>query len=72
MGTHTIGRVTIVTDIYHIPRAWLVARHFGLRPVMIAPSLRGTHLSTQIRQSLREALALPVYTIRLLRRSRRK
>ena len=70
---HTIN-ITIVTDRYHLPRAWMVARTFGLRPALSAPSLRGTHVPTQIKQHLREAGAIPLYAFKLLRfaLSRRK
>jgi len=62
-----VTKVTIVTDRYHLPRAWMVARTFGLRPHLSAPSLRGTHLPTQLKQHLREAGAIPLYALKLLR-----
>jgi uncharacterized SAM-binding protein YcdF (DUF218 family) len=58
-------KIMIVTDGYHRPRARLVARMLGLSVTTNSPSLRGTHMPTQLKQYLREALALPVYAIRL-------
>lgn len=66
LQTHSVTQLTIVTDIYHVPRAWLVARALGLKARMAAPSLRGTHMPTQIKQVLREAAALPVYAVKLM------
>lgn len=65
LGPFDVSDVTIVTDSYHVPRAWLVARFGGLKPRMVAPSLRGTHIPTQIKQHVREAFALPIYALRL-------
>ncbi len=58
-------RVLIVTDHYHGPRAAMVARHFGLQATILSPSLKGTHLPTQLRNYLREAGAIPAYALRL-------
>lgn len=66
LDTHSVEHWTIVTDRYHIPRAWLVAQMLGIKAAMAAPSLRGTHIPTQIKQHLREAVALPFYALRLL------
>ena len=53
--------VIIVTDAYHAPRALLTARHFGLRAKADCPARPGP----QWRYRLREALALPIYALRL-------
>ena len=62
--------VVIVTDATHGPRAALVARHYGLRPRVSAPSLRGGRKRTILRQALRELGAFPLYALRLLREPR--
>jgi uncharacterized SAM-binding protein YcdF (DUF218 family) len=66
LETHSVTQMTIVTDAYHLPRAWLLARHFGIKPKLAAPSLKGTHIPTQFKQSLREVFAFSIYAIRLL------
>lgn len=66
LAGHSIGVLTIVTDSYHCPRAWMVARALGLRPKMSCPSLKGTHMPTQIKQHLREAGAIPFYALKLI------
>ena len=66
LETHKVTQITIVTDRYHLPRAWLVARFAGVRPLLAAPSLKGTHFPTQFKQVLREAAALPLYALRLI------
>lgn len=70
LETHSLAQLTIVTDRYHAPRAALVAKALGVRAQMAAPTLRGTHMPTQAKQFLREALALPVYAVKLLVRRR--
>ena len=62
--------IVIVTDATHGPRAALVARHFGLRPRISAPPLRGGRKRTIMRQALRELGAFPLYAVRLLREPR--
>ena len=57
----TAPEVIIVTDAYHAPRALLTARHFGLRAKADCPARPGP----QWRYHLREALALPIYALRL-------
>ncbi|WP_338054487.1 YdcF family protein [Salipiger pentaromativorans] len=56
--------VVVVTDLYHLPRALLVARRAGLVACGTAPSLRGARLRSQLRAALRE---LPAYLWYLLR-----
>lgn len=51
-----VDRVVIVTDLWHGPRAKLVARRLGLRARSVATPLRGTHPLRQARMALREAL----------------
>ena len=49
-------RVILVTDLWHGPRARLVARRLGLRARSVATPLRGTHPLRQARMALREVL----------------
>ncbi len=65
LGGYDCAAVTIVTDGYHGPRAWLVASALGLRARISAPGLKGSHLPTQAKQYGREVLALPAYALRL-------
>lgn len=46
--------VVIVTDRWHGPRARLIARRLGLRPLSSAPPLRGTRPLAQAKMALRE------------------
>ncbi|EEW25890.1 YdcF family protein [Rhodobacter ferrooxidans] len=57
----------IVTDYYHLPRARLTAWALGINATGSFPrgGLRQTPLHRHLRQVLREALALPVYAVRL-------
>lgn len=50
--------VVIVTDLWHQPRARLIARRLGLRAGGVHPSLRGTRPAAQARMALREAAGL--------------
>ncbi len=59
--------VLIVTDATHGPRAALVARHFGLTVRVSAPTWRGGHKKTLLRQAVRETLAYPLYAAKLWR-----
>lgn len=61
-----IRKMTIVSDRYHLPRAMMVAAHFGYRATGSSPSLRGTHWPTQARNTLREAGAIPLYALKLI------
>lgn len=58
--------VTIVTDRYHARRALMVARHCRLKATVSCPKPAGSTFKHQ----LREALATPVYAIRLMRKPR--
>jgi uncharacterized SAM-binding protein YcdF (DUF218 family) len=60
--------VVIVTDLTHAPRARLIARRLGLPATSSSPSLRGAHLPTTLRQSLREVPATALALWRLRRR----
>ena len=64
---HAINHVMIVTDATHAPRAAMVARHFGLKAKVSSPSWRGARKRTVLRQVIREAVALPIYALRLRR-----
>ncbi|MEL6571266.1 MAG: YdcF family protein [Pseudomonadota bacterium] len=55
----------IVTDSLHAPRAILTARFLGLRAEADTPSIRNMPMKTRLRRFRHEALALPVYIIRL-------
>lgn len=59
--------IYIVTDHPHAPRAKMVARHFGLRPIASCPPLKCASLKVQARQVLREIPAIVVYKMRLAR-----
>jgi uncharacterized SAM-binding protein YcdF (DUF218 family) len=59
------GQFVIVTDAYHVPRAWLTARVLGLNAVVSAPPMQGTKLHRVIKSWLREGVALPFYVIKL-------
>ena len=62
-----VSEITIVTDWYHIPRSWLVARHHGFRPDFACPSGRGANPGTQVRAAVREAIAIPYYLLKYWR-----
>jgi uncharacterized SAM-binding protein YcdF (DUF218 family) len=55
------AEILIVTDWYHAPRARLVARRLGLRPMSCSPGLQGARIGTQVRQALREIPAFGLY-----------
>ncbi|APX23555.1 hypothetical protein GCM10011326_37210 [Salipiger profundus] len=57
-------RVVLVSDAYHLPRAWLVARRSGLAATGAAPPLAGAKASAQIRAALREVPAFVWYWLR--------
>ena len=63
---YDISDITIVSNRYHAPRALLVARTLGLRAKISAPDDTGAHKPSHYRMIVREAVALPVYTIRLI------
>ena len=71
LKAHEVTSIIIVTDLTHAPRAALVARHLGLRARVSSPSLRQAHRPTVLRQAAREALAYPLYALRLTWRRRR-
>lgn len=58
-------RITLVTDLSHAPRAWLVAKALGWTATASTPGIKGGHLGTQLRQATREVAALPSYAVRL-------
>lgn len=60
------GRVIVVTDWYHAPRARVLAWGLGLRASASCPPLAGTTWRGQIKPALRELPALPVALIRAL------
>lgn len=60
--------VVVVTDLYHTPRALLVARGYGLNAKTSSPSLKGAHPLRLLRAILREVPAFLLYTLRLIRR----
>jgi uncharacterized SAM-binding protein YcdF (DUF218 family) len=57
-----LSRVLIVSDIYHLPRARLLARRAGLHAETAHPPLRGARAWPQIKGTLRE---IPAYLIAL-------
>ena len=58
------GPVVIVTDLYHLPRARLVARRLGLRATGSHPGLKGRSPWRFAKMCLREIPALAWYLIR--------
>lgn len=56
--------VVLVTDLYHLPRALLVARRAGLSARGAATPLRGARPLPQLRAALREIPALLCYLLR--------
>ncbi|WP_421704906.1 YdcF family protein [Aliiroseovarius sp.] len=58
------GPVVIVTDLYHLPRARLVAKRLGMRAVGAAPPLKGRSPWRFLKMCLREVPALAWYLIR--------
>lgn len=59
------GRVVIVSDAYHLPRALLIARRAGLAATGSAPPSRGARLWPQLRGWLREIPAIAAHLLRL-------
>ncbi len=57
--------VIIVTDSLHAPRALLTARALGLRASADTPAIKDMPIKTRLRRFRHEALAFPVYLIRL-------
>lgn len=70
MREHGLTHAIIVTDGYHMARAWLSFRHAGVVVSMVSASRcqPRPRLALSMRQWLREALALPFYALRLLLR----
>lgn len=66
IGAAQITQLVIVSDLYHLPRAAMVARHFGFRARLSGPSLHGTHTPTLVRNIARELGAIPLYALKLL------
>ena len=58
------GPVVIVSDLYHLPRARMVARRLGMRAWGAHPGLRGRNPLRYIKLSLREVAAFAWYMIR--------
>lgn len=58
------GPVVIVTDLYHLPRAKLVAKRLGMRATGAHPGVRGRNPWRYLKMSLRELAALTWYLIR--------
>ncbi len=57
--------VIIVTDSLHAPRALLTARALRLRASADTPAIKDMPIKTRLRRFRHEALAFPVYLIRL-------
>lgn len=57
----------IVSDLWHLPRARLVARRLGLAATGAAPPLKGIHYGRVLRAVLREAAAFAWYLVRPMR-----
>ncbi|QQA42217.1 YdcF family protein [Pelagovum pacificum] len=56
--------VLIVSDRYHLPRARLAARRFGLRATGAPTPWQGANPKEQLRQSVREVPAIAWYLVR--------
>ncbi|MBU2960536.1 YdcF family protein [Citreicella sp. C3M06] len=61
----TLGtrEVIVVSDLYHLPRALMVARRAGLVARGHAVPLRGAHPAAQLKAALREIPALGWYAL---------
>jgi uncharacterized SAM-binding protein YcdF (DUF218 family) len=59
--------VIIVSDIWHLPRAWLTARRLGVRAGWAAASLEGSHPLRVLRAALREVAAFLWHLVRPMR-----
>lgn len=59
-----LDRALIVSDVYHLPRARLLARGAGLSVDTDAPPMRGARLWPQIKGALRE---IPAYLVAWMR-----
>lgn len=61
-------RYRVVTDFYHLPRAWLTACALGQRVTLSAPFARLSETSTRrlLVSVLREVIALPFYALKLI------
>ncbi len=70
MERHGLTRVLVVTDSYHCPRAILTFRWLGI-PARARPVWRFGRIDRWLKAALREALALPVYAVRLSHHRRR-
>lgn len=60
-------RYRVVTDFYHLPRAWLTARALGQKVSVSAPfsGLSGTPKRRLLVSALREVIAIPFYILKL-------
>lgn len=61
-------RYQVVTDFYHLPRAWLTACALGQRVTVSAPFAGLSETSTRrlLVSVLREVIALPFYALKLI------
>ncbi|WP_166416493.1 YdcF family protein [Cochlodiniinecator piscidefendens] len=64
----TINKITITSDAYHLPRAYVTARALGYLVTTAGPRyhLGQAGLPTHLKMVLREMIALPFYAVRLL------
>lgn len=62
-GTAPLPEVILVTDLYHQPRAWLVARRLGLRSRAAWPPLKGARALPFAKAALREIPAFLWYWV---------
>lgn len=60
-----ITDVTLVTDLYHQPRARLIARRAGLKAQSASPPLKGARAKTFLKGALREIPATLAVLLRL-------
>lgn len=67
LNTLAAQHVVLVTDLYHAPRATMMARHLGLKARSASPSLQGRHAGRLLRSVLREIPAYGLYALRLWR-----
>ncbi len=61
------ARAIIVSDMWHLPRAWLTARRLGVRAGTAAASFEGSHPLRVLWAVLREVAAFLWYLVRPMR-----
>lgn len=67
IGATSRDDITIVSDRFHLPRSWLLARSMGLRPALAYPDHRyaASKRAVYLKGWLRESVAVPVCLAKL-------